>query len=60
MKNVVFWNLTSCGSYENQNFEGTYRLHHQGNKHASMIRLLVIANVVSSSPILVTLIMEAI
>jgi hypothetical protein len=40
MKNVVFWDLTPCGS-------------------CSMLRLLVIANVIPSSPILVILMMEA-
>jgi hypothetical protein len=43
MKNTVFWDATPCGSYKNRR----------------VIRLLVTANVVPSSPILVTLMMEA-
>jgi hypothetical protein len=45
-------------------FERTYRLHHQGERMIiflrSVLRLLVNANVVPSSPICVTLMMEAI
>jgi hypothetical protein len=44
MKNDVFWDITPCGIIF----------------HRSVLRLLVTANVVSSSPILVTLMMEAI
>jgi hypothetical protein len=29
MKNVVFWNVTSCSSCKNWGLERTYRLHHQ-------------------------------
>jgi hypothetical protein len=54
MNNLVFWNLTLC-SCKNRRFGGTHRLHHQGDK----IRLPVTVTV-PSSPILVTLIMEAI
>jgi hypothetical protein len=43
MKNVVFWNVTPCGSCKNRSFG-----------------LLVTANVVPSSPILVSLMMGAI
>jgi hypothetical protein len=44
-------------------WEETYRLHHQDDKNrrtSSVLRLLVTANVVPSSPILVTLMMDAI
>jgi hypothetical protein len=54
-KNGVFWDITPCGSCKNQRFGGTWRLHNQYDKN----RLLFTANVVPSSPILVTLIMEA-
>jgi hypothetical protein len=61
MKNAVFWDVTLCGSCNNRCLEGTYRLHHQGNKNRrSVLLLLVTANVVPSSSILVTLMMEAI
>jgi hypothetical protein len=71
MKNVVFWVITPRGSCKNRRFGGTYRLHHQGGKNRlarnnfsivflrSVLGLLVTANVVPSSPILVTLMMEA-
>jgi hypothetical protein len=32
-KNAVFWDVTPCGSYKNQHFGGTYRLHHQADKN---------------------------
>jgi hypothetical protein len=54
MKNSVFWDITQCGSCKNERFGGRYRLHHQGNNS----RLLDTANVVPSTPILVTLMME--
>jgi hypothetical protein len=47
MKNYVFWDVTPCGSCNNKLFFRSVR------------RLLVTANVVPSSPILVTLMMEA-
>jgi hypothetical protein len=50
MKNAVFWDVTPRGSCKNRCFGGY--LH-------SVRRLLVTANVVTSSPILVTLMMEA-
>jgi hypothetical protein len=46
LKNAVFWDVTPCGSCKNKFLR-------------SVNRLLVTANVVSSSPILVTLMMEA-
>jgi hypothetical protein len=33
MKNVVFWDVTPCGSYYNRHFCGTYRLHRQSGKN---------------------------
>jgi hypothetical protein len=33
MKNIVFWDVTPCGSCKNRRFSGTYRLHHQGDKN---------------------------
>jgi hypothetical protein len=51
MTNGVFWDVTSCGSCKNRRFGGT--------NARSMRRLLVTASVVPSSPILVTLMKEA-
>jgi hypothetical protein len=69
MKNGVFWGVTPCGSCKNRRFGGTWRLLHQGDKNRwtrntkvflrSVRRSLVTTNVVSSSPILVTLMKEA-
>jgi hypothetical protein len=50
MKNDVFWDVTPCGSCKNRRFGGTYLVFLR-----SVRRLLVIASVVPSSPILVTL-----
>jgi fatty acid desaturase len=33
LKNVVFWEVTPCGSCRNRRFVGTYRLHHHGDKN---------------------------
>jgi hypothetical protein len=33
MKDSVFWDVTAYGSYKNRSIEGTYRLHHQGDKN---------------------------
>jgi hypothetical protein len=33
MKNVVIWDVMSCGSFKNRRFGGTYRLHHQGDNN---------------------------
>jgi hypothetical protein len=72
LKNVVFWDLMQCGFCKNRRFGWTQRLHHQGDKnrwvrnnvssnkqpkHAEMQS--VTAHVVPSSPILVSLMMEA-
>jgi hypothetical protein len=32
MKNVVFWDVTQCGSCKNQRFGGTYDLHYQSKR----------------------------
>jgi hypothetical protein len=32
MKNVVFWDITTCGSCKNRRLGGIFRLHHQGEK----------------------------
>jgi hypothetical protein len=55
MKNSVVWDITPCGSCNKRLFGGTCRVHIR-----SVLRLLVIAGVVPNSPILVTLIIEAI
>jgi hypothetical protein len=60
MKNGVFWDVTQCGSCKNRRFGGTLRLLHQGEILRSVRRLLATASVVPSSPILVTLMKEAI
>jgi hypothetical protein len=68
MKNAVFWDVMPCGSCKNRNSEWTYRPHQGGkNRRARknvfiriVLRLLVTANVIHSSPVLVTLMMEAI
>jgi hypothetical protein len=67
IKNGVFWDVTPHGSCKNRRFGGTYRVLHQGDKNrwtrnnsipkqrASVVR----ASVILSSPILVTLMKEA-
>jgi hypothetical protein len=57
MKNVVFWDVTPCGSCKNQCFGERQLFNHQ--RDISVRRFLVIANFFPSSPILFTLIMEA-
>jgi hypothetical protein len=52
-KNGVFWVVTPCGSWKNWRFGGTRRF------LRSVLRLLVAACVVPSSPIFVTLMKEA-
>jgi hypothetical protein len=65
MKNGVFWDVMPCGSCKNRCFGGTWRLLHYGDKNSHLVflcsvsRLLVTASVVPSSPILVTLMKEA-
>jgi hypothetical protein len=63
MNKTVFWDFTLCGSCKNWCFGGYWHLHRQGNKNLvflrSVCRLLVTANAVPSSPILVTLMLQA-
>jgi hypothetical protein len=66
MKSSVFWDVTPCDSCKNRRFWGTYRLHHQGGMNqrarsndSSVSQLLVTVSIVPSSPILVTLMIEA-
>jgi hypothetical protein len=70
MKNGVFWNVTQCGSFVRTNVSELLsasiirktRIGELGTTLAvtsNRRRLLVTANVVVSSPILVTLMMEA-
>jgi hypothetical protein len=33
MENVVFWDMTPCGSCENRSVGGKYPLHHEGEKN---------------------------
>jgi hypothetical protein len=33
MKNAVFWDVTPCGSCKDRRYGGTYRFHHQSDKH---------------------------
>jgi hypothetical protein len=51
MKNAVFWDVTSCGSCKNRRTMYIIFLR-------SVLRLLVTSNVVPSSPILITLLIE--
>jgi hypothetical protein len=64
MKNTVFCDVTLCGCSKNRCFGELHRLHCQGDKNRRArnisIRLLVTANVVTSSPILMFLLMKAI
>jgi hypothetical protein len=53
MKNIVFWDVTPCGSSNNRLFGGMYPLHHQGGNN-------ITANIVPSSRILSILMMEVI
>jgi hypothetical protein len=60
MKIAVFSDVTLCNSCMSRRFGGEYRLHYQGDRNRRVLRLLFPANVVPSSPIFVTLMMEAI
>jgi hypothetical protein len=65
VKNVVFWDITPCGSCKNRRFGVIIAFIIRVTMcHIVFLRrvlpLLVTANVVPSSPILVTLIMDAI
>jgi hypothetical protein len=66
MKNGVFCDVTPCDSCKNRRFGGAYRVFHQGDKNRwtrnnarSVHRLLVIASLVPSPSIPVTLMKEA-
>jgi hypothetical protein len=52
VKNAVLWDVTPCGACKNRCFGGTYCLHHQVDNRQGRNNV--------SSPILVTLMMEAI
>jgi hypothetical protein len=52
MKNAVFWDVTPCGSYKKRRLGGMKKC------FRSVLRLLVTANLIPSSLILVTLMME--
>jgi hypothetical protein len=67
MKNAVFWHVAPCGSCKNRHFGRMHRLHHQGDKNQRAVtrnrstmgrNMCTTANVVPSSPILVTLTIE--
>jgi hypothetical protein len=60
MYNAVFWDV-ALWLRKNRHFGRTYRLYNQGgNNQRARNRLLVTVNVVPSSPVLVTLMTEAI
>jgi hypothetical protein len=70
-KNAVFWEVKPCSSFKNRHFGGTCHLHHQGDNRQARSNIIsnwqpkqavrkVTANVVPSSSIRVTLMMEAI
>jgi hypothetical protein len=54
MKNAEFWDVTLCGFCKNRHFEGSY---YDIVFLRSVRQLLVIAKVVPSSPIIITLMM---
>jgi hypothetical protein len=58
MKNTVIWDVTPWGSCKNQRFKVTYPAHFRVTRIGHVVR--VASYVVPSSPILVTLMMEAI
>jgi hypothetical protein len=69
MNSTAFWDVMQSCSYKNGILGGIYRHHHKGTRigklgtlavTSSVLRLLVIANAVPISPILVTLMMEVI
>jgi hypothetical protein len=67
MRNVVFWDAIPRGSCKNRRFRETYSLLHQGDKTQGarnvidnyQPKLAAKKKVIPSSPILVTLLMEA-
>jgi hypothetical protein len=70
MKNAVLLDVMTCGPRKNRRFGESYRFHtHHSDKNLrarnvialrTVLRLLVTANVVACSPILVALMMKAI
>jgi hypothetical protein len=60
MKNVVVWDVTSCGFCNNHRFGGTDRVHLHGQNNQRARNNLIITGNVPSSLILITLMMEAI
>jgi hypothetical protein len=64
MKDAVCWDVTQYGCCKNRRFGRTHRFHNRGSENGRLFllserRLLVTANVVPSSPILVTVMTEA-
>jgi hypothetical protein len=57
LKNAVFWDMTPCGPFKNRHFRGMFDHHHHGDKNR---RSWSNVSCNSSSPILVTVMMEAI
>jgi hypothetical protein len=65
LKKALLLDVTPYASCKNRRFGGTNRFHHQEDKNCrkilcSVLRLLLSANFILSSPILVTLMMEVI
>jgi hypothetical protein len=66
MNNIIFRDISPCRSCKNRRFGGKCLPHHKGGKNlrdrnnVSVLRFLVTIHVVPSSPIHVTLKMEAI
>jgi hypothetical protein len=70
IKHTASWDVTQCGSCKNRRFGEIYRLHHQGKRISELYTTFPVnsdwgthptnANVVPSSLILFTLMMEAI
>jgi hypothetical protein len=44
VKNAVFWDVTPCGSFNNQRFGGTYRLNHQHDKTGELGTTLAVTS----------------
>jgi hypothetical protein len=49
LKNAVFLDVTPCGSCNNRRFEGTYRLHHQGDKNQRPNSFLILYNLMTEA-----------
>jgi hypothetical protein len=59
MKNAVFWDVTHCDFCKNRRFREMYSFDHHGDRNRRA-RNFYTANTAPNSPILVTLMMEAI